>query len=176
MKHFEKTKNSVDVNGATIILRHFWDPAVKGILDNPKKNTTYYAYSKYWSDIDTTALMWIGFYDFSRSTATATPKENTWNNLQSKIWLNDRIIAPPHWQRAGQEGNSEIPYVDENYYFRKPAVVHLKKGWNKILVKAPIGRFASDIWYAPNKWMFTAVFVQQEKGSENMQTSASVTE
>lgn len=174
--NFEKTKNSVDVNGATIILRHFWDPAVKGILDNPKKNTTYYAYSKYWSDIDTTALMWIGFYDFSRSTATATPKENTWNNLQSRIWVNDRIIAPPHWQRAGQEGNSEIPYVDENYYFRKPAIVHLKKGWNKILVKAPIGRFASDIWYAPNKWMFTAVFVQQEKGSKNMQTSASVTE
>ncbi|MGF7230107.1 family 20 glycosylhydrolase [Arachidicoccus sp.] len=169
--NFEDADNSVTVNGATIILRHFWNPAVKGILSHPKENTTYYAYAKYWSNVDTSAFMWIGFRDFSRSTATATPKENTWNGLQSEIWLNDKIVTPPHWQRAGQQGNSEIPYVDENYYFRKPTVVHLQKGWNKILLKMPIGKFESGIWYAPFKWMFTAVFVQPEQGSKNMQVS-----
>lgn len=164
---FANAKNAMLVNGATIILRHFWNPVVKGILSDPKENTTYYAYAKYWSDADTTTQMWLGFYDFSRSTATDPPKANTWNNLQSKIWLNGKTIAPPQWQRAGQQGNSEIPYVDENYYFRKPAEVGLKKGWNTILIKLPAGKFNSGIWYAPVKWMFTAVFIKHDRNGTN---------
>lgn len=164
---FVKAKNAMSVNGATVILRHFWNPVVKGILSDPKENATYYAYAKHWSDADTTAQMWLGFYDFSRSTATDPPQEDTWNNLQSKIWLNGKTIAPPQWQRAGQQGNSEVPYVDENYYFRKPTEVRLKKGWNTILIKLPIGKFNSGIWYAPVKWMFTAVFIEHDENSFN---------
>ncbi|MDE1191741.1 MAG: hypothetical protein PW786_06355 [Arachidicoccus sp.] len=73
-----------------------------------------------------------------------------------------KIIPPPQWQRAGQQGDSEIPYTDENYYFRKPMTVHLQKGWNTILVKLPVGKFDSGIWYSPVKWMFTAAFVKNE--------------
>lgn len=163
-KEFDFTKafNTTSATGATIILRHFWHPAAKGVLKDPKENTTYYGYAKYWSELDTTARMWIGFYDFSRSTATNSPKAGTWNNLSSRIWLNGRVINPPDWQRAGQTGNTETPYIDENYSFRQPQTVHLKKGWNQILVKAPIGKFNSGIWYAPYKWMFTAVFVTKQ--------------
>jgi len=166
---FVKAKNSMRVNGATIILRHFWDPAVKGICTNPKENTTFYAYAKYWSDTDTAAQMWLGFYDFSRSNPSASPKENTWNNLQSKIWLNKKIIPPPRWQRAGQQGDPEIPYTDENYYFRKPTKVHLQKGWNTLLIKLPVGKFDSGVWYSPVKWMFTAVFVKRENNFNSEQ-------
>lgn len=159
---FSRAADTLNATGATIILRHFWHPAAKGILKKPKENTTYYAFARYWSEVDTTAEMWIGFYDFSRSTATSTPKAGSWNNLSSKIWLNGTVIDPPDFIRAGQTGNSETPYVDENYSFRTPTTVHLKKGWNRILIKVPIGKFNSGIWYAPYKWMFTAVFVKKQ--------------
>lgn len=159
---FARAAGVMQVTGATIILRHFWQPLVKGVLSDPQENTTHYAYAKYWSDTDTVARMWLGFYDFSRSTPTDPPRLGGWNNLQSKIWLNGKIIAPPQWQRAGQQSNLEMPYTDENYYFRAPATVHLQKGWNTVLIKSPVGKFNSGIWYAPVKWMFTAVFVKSD--------------
>src|SRR5690606_711811 len=160
-------KNNLQAQGGTVILRHFWDPVNKGLLENPKENSTYYAQSRYWSDTDTTALMWIGFYDFSRSTKSASPLSGTWSNLQSKIWLNGKSVDPPNWLRADQEGDLEIPYIDENYYSRKPTIVHLKKGWNTILIKAPVGNFNSGIWYSPIKWMFSAMIIEPESNSIN---------
>src|SRR5690606_2941946 len=126
------------------------------------------AYTRYWSEVDTTAMMWIGFYDFSRSTKSASPKVNSWSNLESKIWLNGQSIAPPKWQRGSQEGDLEIPYIDENYYSRKPTLVQLKKGWNTILIKAPVGSFNSGIWYSPIKWMFSAMIVEPDANSINL--------
>lgn len=146
--------------GGTIVLRHWWHPAVRGHFQNAKPNTTFYASRQVWSDIDQEAEMWIGFYDFSRSQATPTPALGTWNSYDAKIWLNGEEILPPRWIRAGQDaGNNEYPYEDENYIMRPPHKVHLKKGLNTILVKAPISSFNSGVWYAPNKWMFTAVFL-----------------
>lgn len=150
--------------GGTIILRHWWHPAVHGHFQDAKPNTTYYASRQVWSDTDKIADMWIGFYDFSRSQATPTPALDTWNNYDAKIWINGEEIHPPKWLRAGQKGgDNEYPYEDENYIMRTPHKVHLKKGMNTILVKAPIPSFNSGIWYAPNKWMFTAVLLD---GSE----------
>ena len=164
------------VTGGTIILRHFWDPVVKGLLEKPKENTTYYAKGRYWSPVDTTALLWLGFYDNSRSTATAPNKAGTWSTLDSKVWLNGQPIAPPDWQRAGQKGDLEIPYIDENYYFRAPQEVRIKKGWNNLLLKIPVGTFNSGLWYAPVKWMFSAMFVQLQPGSpiNNMEQNKSL--
>ena len=171
LKNFntDKIKNKKTVYGGTIIPRHFWHPIVRGIFEDEKENTTYYGYQRYWSDADTTAEMWIGFYDFSRSTMTNTPDAGTWNHLQSKIWLNGNEIAPPKWQRAGQKGDLEIPYIDENYIMRKPTTVQLKKGWNEILTKIPIGSFAAKVWHTPNKWMFTAMIIEKQPGSINYQ-------
>ena len=160
-------KNKKTVYGGTIIPRHFWHPIVRGISDSEKENTTYYGYQRYWSDVDTTAAMWIGFYDFSRSTMSNTPNVGTWNHLQSKVWLNGKEIAPPIWQRAGQTGDLEIPYIDENYIMRKPTTVQLKKGWNEILTKIPIGSFKGKVWHTPNKWMFTAMIIEREPGTIN---------
>lgn len=152
--------------GGTIILRHWWHPAVRGHFQDAKPNSTYYASRKVWSDTDKEAEMWIGFYDFSRSQATPTPALGTWNNYDAKIWLNGKEILPPRWIRAGQDGgNNEYPYEDENYIMRAPHKVHLIKGWNTILVKAPIPDFNSGIWYAPNKWMFTAVLLNGAEGN-----------
>jgi len=163
---FSTASNVIPAYGGTVILRHFWDPVVKGFLKEPQENSTYYARSRYYSEADTTALMWIGFYDFSRSTKSATPAKGTWNDMQSKIWLNGQLIDPPLWARAGQDGDLEIPYIDENYYSRPPTPVKLKKGWNEIVIKAPVGSFNSGIWYSPVKWMFSAMIVEPADSPE----------
>lgn len=36
--------------GGTIILRHWWDSIIAGIIDDPKPNTTFYARTRIWSD------------------------------------------------------------------------------------------------------------------------------
>ena len=52
----------------------------------------------------------------------------------------------------------DSPYVDENFELRAPTPVHLHQGWNKVLVKIPVGDFSSA-YTRLVKWMFTAVFV-----------------
>ncbi|MDO5036236.1 MAG: family 20 glycosylhydrolase [Porphyromonas sp.] len=146
--------------GGTIVWQHFWNPIVKGHYTDLPENSTFYAYRRVWSDEGGEVDMWIGFNDFSRSYMTDSPKLGTWNNLGSKIWINGEEIAPPRWRRAGERGDMEYPYEDENYIMRSPQRVRLRKGWNDLLVKCPISTFATGIWYAPNKWMFTAVILE----------------
>lgn len=141
--------------GGTIVLRHWWYPLIKGIVPDPKENTTWYATTKIWSDEDTTGNFWIGFNDLSRSPATDSPDSGTWNNLQSKVWVNGKVIAPPVWEHPGQKGNSEIPLFDEGYSYRKPTKIFLHKGWNTVLIKAPVGTFKGKDWQNPVKWEFT---------------------
>lgn len=141
--------------GGTIVLRHWWFPLIKGVIPNPQENTTWYATTKIWSDEETTGNFWIGFNDLSRSPATDSPDSGTWNNLQSKVWVNGKIIAPPLWEHPGQKGNSEIPLTNEGYSYRTPTKILLHKGWNSVLIKAPVGTFKGKDWQNPVKWEFT---------------------
>lgn len=153
--------------GGTIILRHWWYPALSAWLDSPKENTTWYGARRFWSDTDTIANLWIGFNDLSRSPATDEPQAGAWDDKSSCVWLNDELIPPPHWNHAGEKGNSELPLSDEGYSYRTPTKVHFKKGWNDILVKAPVGSFRGKDWQNPVKWMFTVVKVS-ETGAINL--------
>jgi len=148
------------VTGGTIILRHFWYPEVKSVLTKPADSITYYAVANVWSNRDTSALMWIGFYNISRSLPTSAPELNTWDNRNSEVWINGELIPPPHWARAGETEDLENPLMDESYEYRVPTAVHMRQGWNQILVKLPVGSFRSGNWKNPVKWMFTAVFVK----------------
>ncbi len=152
------------VTGGTIYMRHWWYPAIRSWLADPSENTTFYAYTKIWKPKDTTGFLWIGFDDFSRSTATDDPANGTWDNRRSKIWLNGNLIAPPQWKHGGAKGNSEVPLTDEGYSYRQPTKVNFKKGWNLILIKTPVKRFKGKDWQNPVKWMFTAVPVHKGKG------------
>jgi len=151
----EKIKERKNAIGGTIIFRHWWAPKIKGVLDDPQENTTWYAFRKIWSDQDTVKNFWIGFNNLSRSQATDTPKEGQWDNHHSAVWVNETLVQPPMWLHAGQKGNLEIPLADEGYEFRQPAILKLKKGWNTIKIKAPIGSFKGENWNNPEKWMFT---------------------
>ncbi len=143
--------------GGTIILRHWWAPKIKGVLSAPAENTTWYAFTKIWADQDTTKNFWIGFGNPSRSQATDSPPIGQWDNHQSAIWLNEILIPPPAWQRGGQKGSIEIPLVDESYEYRPTTPLRLKKGWNTVKIKAPIGSIQGKNWNNPEKWMFTFI-------------------
>jgi lysophospholipase L1-like esterase len=167
----DSTANKI-ATGGTIILRHWFSPAITGWLSHPKKNTTWYGYMKFWSNIDTTGLLWIGFNNPSRSYATNDPKAGTWDSQKSHIWLNGKMIPPPNWQHPGRRGNLESPLTDEGYYYRTPAKVHFNKGWNTVLVKAPTGSFKRNAyWQNPAKWRFTVIPVRKGSG-KNRITSA----
>lgn len=145
------------IKGGTIILRHWWNDVIKGAIDNPQENTTWYAYTQIWSDSDQVKQFWIGFNDLSRSYASDSPSLGTWDTRKSAIWVNNKYIAPPTWKQAGIKGDIETPLIDEGYSFRKPKKIKLKKGWNNVLVKLPVGSFQGRTWDNPIKWMFTFV-------------------
>ncbi|SDF50847.1 Glycosyl hydrolase family 20, domain 2 [Mucilaginibacter pineti] len=141
--------------GGTLILRHWWYPQVKGLLAHPQENTTWYATTKIWSNEAGYKDCWIGFNNFSRSYDTDTPGPDSWDNKQSAVWVNGNLINPPAWKYAGRKGNLEAPLIDEGYEYRQPARILLKQGWNKILVKLPVGSFKENGFGNPVKWMFT---------------------
>ena len=150
-----KIKPVKEIVGGTIVLRHWWAPLIKGAIDEPKENTTWYATTKIWSDEEGIKDFWIGFNNLSRSPATDSPPVAAWDNKASSVWVNGKLVEPPHWIRAGQKGNSETPLMDEGYEYRQPTKVFLQKGWNTVLVKCPVGNFKGKDWQNPVKWMFT---------------------
>lgn len=150
---------NLQVRGGTIVLRHWWSPWIKGAVEQPKENTTWYATTKIWSDEERIGKFWISFSNLSRSTATDSPPLGSWDYNQGRLWVNANPVPPPQWQRANQNGNLEIPLVDEGYEFRPPTQIQLKKGWNSVLIKAPIGSFKARAAQHPTKWMFTFVEV-----------------
>ena len=155
-------KAAKEVAGGTIVLRHWWAPLIKGAIDNPEDSATWYAATKIWSDDEGEKAFWIGFNNLSRSTATDSPPVGAWDSKGSTVWVNGKEIAPPQWKRGGQKGHSEIPLVDEGYEYRPSTNIFLNKGWNTVLVKAPVSSFRGKDWHNTVKWMFTFVPVDEE--------------
>ena len=85
----------------------------------------------------------------------------TAKNILSESQVNQQMIAPPVWKRAGQKGNAEIPLSDEGYEYRAPTMIPLQKGWNKVRIKIPIDQLKGKDWQNPAKYMFTFVPVAQ---------------
>ncbi len=150
-----KLKNYQSVYGGTIWFRHFWHPMIQSHLKNPDDSSTWYSIRNIWSDEEGVKNFWIGFNNLSRSTATDSPAADTWDNKSSTVWVNGKLVAPPKWKQAGQKGNLEIPLTDEGYEYREPTKIYLLKGWNRVLIKAPIASFKGNNWNNPVKWMFT---------------------
>ena len=143
------------VTGGTVVLRHWWTPLIKGAVDVPKENTTVYASTRIWSEVDEEREAWMGFENLSRSYASSSPPQGAWDYKGGQVWVNGSKVDPPRWTRAGQQGHPEIPLVDEGYEYREPVKVRLRKGWNTVLLKAPVASFRSRGPQDPVKWMYT---------------------
>ena len=128
-----------DIPQATIYPRHFWFsesayvPRNDGIVTLETWITSE-------SEIDCGA--WIGMTGFSRSDGRSrdapTPAIGQWNKHGATIELNGRKIEPPKWTHPGVKGNpKETPLVDEDYWYREPTPIHLKKGVNYVKMTLP---------------------------------------
>lgn len=138
------------VYGGTVILRHqFGYPSYFS-----ENKGTVYASTSIWSPKDQQVGCWIGFHDWSRSGGRRGgpfPVQGQWHTTNPEVWVNQKLIEAPVWKNPGLEAKSEeIPFSDENYSFRRPTEIQLKKGWNKIWLKVPND---GHTW----KWMFTFV-------------------
>ncbi|NJB87624.1 hypothetical protein GGR26_003408 [Lewinella marina] len=139
--------------GATLHLKHFFGfPAV-----TEASSGTFYAFSRIYSPDDRMQDFWIGFQGWSRSGGRRggpTPERGQWHHSNPQVWVNGNEIAPPAWRQPGVAAASdEIPFVDEDYFYRTPTAVPLRRGWNDILLKVP---HTAAGW----KWMFTCVPVR----------------
>ncbi len=138
------------IYGGTVHLKHFFGfPGYVNVEEG-----TVYATTNIWSPVDQEVGFWISFHNWSRSGGRKggpAPEQGEWTKDQPKIWVNGEEIAPPIWDNPGFEVRTlEIPFTNEDYCFREPSYIHLKSGWNKILLKVP---HTKSSW----KWMFTCI-------------------
>lgn len=144
--------------GAGIYLCHVWGDMVPAFYADPKENHTAYAYTWVYSPKDQEVGLWAEFQNYSRSEMDLAPLPDKWDYKGSRIWINDREILPPVWTATHKVKSYEVPLGNENCVGRVPLAVHLNKGWNKVFLKLPIGKFKMAETRLV-KWMFTAVFV-----------------
>ncbi|SEH82953.1 family 20 glycosylhydrolase [Akkermansia glycaniphila] len=100
--------------------------------------------------------MWghTGGYRTSRA-----PEQGSWDFSGGDIWLNGQRIAPPRWPFQslpwtgwGKGRIEEAPLTQEGYFFRPPVPIHLKQGWNTILIRSVFGHWKGD--NGERKWMY----------------------
>ena len=154
----DKQYNVRPAVGAGIYLRHVWGNLVPAFYKDPQENHTAYAYTYVYSRRKQIVGLWAEFQNYGRSENDLPPLQGKWDYKESCIWINDQEIVPPVWTATHRKKSSEIALGNENCVARPPLQIHLNKGWNKVLLKLPVGKFKTDEVRLV-KWMFTTVFV-----------------
>ncbi len=144
--------------GAGIYLRHVWGTLVPSFYKNPMENHTSYAYTWVYSPKAQNVGLWLEFQNYGRSEMDLAPPQGKWDYDGSRAWINDKEILPPVWTATHTQKSNEIALGNENLTARPPITVHLNKGWNKVLLKMPVGEFKRPEVRLV-KWMYTFVFV-----------------
>ena len=155
-----KTYKTRKIIGNGIYLRHVWGTLVPGFYANPQENHTAYATRWIYSPKERKTKLALEFQNYSRSESDLAPRQGTWDYKCSRAWLNGQKIMPPVWKNTNTERSNEITLKNENYMSRPAIDITLKKGWNKLMLKLPVGKFSSKETRLV-KWMFTAALVDE---------------
>lgn len=155
-----KTYKTRKIIGNGIYLRHVWGTLVPGFYANPQENHTAYATRWIYSPKERKAKLALEFQNYSRSESDLAPRQGTWDYKCSRAWLNGQEIMPPVWENTNTERSNEITLKNENYMSRPAIDIPLKKGWNKLMLKLPVGKFSSKETRLV-KWMFTAAILDE---------------
>lgn len=155
-----KTYKTRKIIGNGIYLRHVWGTLVPGFYANPQENHTAYATRWIYSPKERKTKLALEFQNYSRSESDLAPRQGTWDYKCSRAWLNGQEIMPPVWKNTNTERSNEIALKNENYMSRPAIDITLKKGWNKLMLKLPVGKFSSKETRLV-KWMFTAALVDE---------------
>ena len=153
-----KTYKTRKIIGNGIYLRHVWGTLVPGFYANPQENHTAYATRWIYSPKERKTKLALEFQNYSRSESDLAPRQGTWDYKCSRAWLNGQEIMPPVWKNTNTERSNEITLKNENYMSRPAIDITLMKGWNKLMLKLPVGKFSSKETRLV-KWMFTAALV-----------------
>ena len=154
------TYHSRKIIGNGIYLRHVWGTLVPGFYANPQENHTAYATRWIYSPKERKTKLALEFQNYSRSESDLAPRQGTWDYKCSRAWLNGQEIMPPVWENTNAERSNEITLKNENYMSRPAIDITLKKGWNKLMLKLPVGKFSSKETRLV-KWMFTAAILDE---------------
>ena len=152
-----KTYKTRKIIGNGIYLRHVWGTLVPGFYANPQENHTAYATRWIYSPKERKAKLALEFQNYSRSESDLAPRQGTWDYKCSRAWLNGQEIMPPVWKNTNTERSNEITLKNENYMSRPAIDITLKKGWNKLMLKLPVGKFSSK----ETRLVFTAALVDE---------------
>lgn len=155
-----KTYKTRKIIGNGIYLRHVWGTLVPSFYANPQENHTAYATRWIYSPKERKAKLALEFQNYSRSESDLAPRQGTWDYKCSRAWLNGQEIMPPVWENTNTERSNEITLKNENYMSRPAIDITLKKGWNKLMLKLPVGKFSSKETRLV-KWMFTAAILDE---------------
>ena len=155
-----KTYKTRKIIGNGFYLRHVWGTLVPGFYANPQENHTAYATRWIYSPKERKAKLALEFQNYSRSESDLAPRQGTWDYKCSRAWLNGQEIMPPVWENTNTERSNEITLKNENYMSRPAIDITLKKGWNKLMLKLPVGKFSSKETRLV-KWMFTAAILDE---------------
>jgi len=136
---FDGKEIATDIPQATVYPRHFWFPASAYV---PKSDGVVTLETWITAPADIACGAWIGMTGFSRSDGRSrdapTPKIGQWNKHGATVELNGQPIAPPAWTHPGVGGNpKETPLVDEDYWYRAPTPITLRKGVNHVKMTLP---------------------------------------
>lgn len=123
------------LHGGVIHSQHFF--GFGSHLRPDKGDDTVWAFTRIHSDTEQTVDAWISFNTTSTSDGRAgVPNAGDWNaNPACNIWINGDRVPPPAWKNPGKAGK-EFPFTDEIYTNRTPSQIHLRKGWNTVLIKS----------------------------------------
>lgn len=155
-----KTYKVHKITGNGIYLRHVWGNLVPGFYPHPQENHTAYATSWIYSKKKRKAKLLLEFQNNSRSESDLPPRPGTWDYKGSKAWLNGEEIKPPVWENTNTVRSNEIALRNENAVSRPPIEITLDKGWNRLLLKLPVGKFSTPEVRLV-KWMFTAAIIDE---------------
>lgn len=153
-----KQYHTQDAIGAGIYLRHVWGTLIPGFYKEPQEEHTAYAWTWVYSPKEQEAGAWIEFQNYGRSEMDLAPLPGKWDYRESRIWINDNEILPPVWTATHTKKSNEIALGNENCVSREPTRIQLQKGWNKIFLKLPVGKFSTPE-VRLQKWMFTFAIV-----------------
>ncbi len=145
------------VAGAAVYLRHVWGKLVPALYADPAPNHTAYAWTWVYSPCNQTVGLQAEFQNYSRSEPDLAPAAGCWDTKGSRLWINGDEVLPSVWSSVHRTKSNETPLGNENFAARKPLPVTLRKGWNRVFLKLPVGEFSTpDVRLV--KWMFTVVF------------------
>lgn len=154
-----------EISGNTFILNHSWKKGSH--LEKVEPGNAIVAVTTIESDSEKDVPVWISFNTPARNSRNAigVARDGEFDVSGGSVWVNGKKLVGPAWKLKRIDKKDEVwknytphemPWTKEELYWtRKPHIVHLKKGKNKVVVRIPKANENSSL-------MFTFTVLEEE--------------